>query len=276
MRSSFDARYSVNKQSLACRKTRGEQINDISLRKIQFRDTRTKQSRRRKKGRKEKYVAKEIIDKKPCVESYDLEAGQGERGYCFGEEQSDRDGCCGETQSGRDNCCGETQSGMHAGTRYNGICNSGWSISGDRHNSDNGIPSKIAGTLGCNSSGNIQLISHVSSSDDCKMDFQEDVFQEDAVQENVVQKNVVQEDGRYCRFLPLKSLIEDCVSRLAVESGQSTVEYALVLTAFLGVVVALGLLMGSVEDGLFVEHAVSAASHNVEVLFGGAADVFSY
>lgn len=76
--------------------------------------------------------------------------------------------------------------------------------------------------------------------------------------------------------MPLRDLLAECVSKLEVEAGQSTVEYAVVLTAFMGIVVALGMLMGSLEDGVFVEHAITAASHNVEVLLGGTADVFSY
>lgn len=81
---------------------------------------------------------------------------------------------------------------------------------------------------------------------------------------------------RIGHFVPLRDLLSECISKFEVESGQGTVEYALVLTACFSIFVALGLLMGSIEDGVFVDHAVQAASHNVEVLLGGAADVFSY
>lgn len=60
------------------------------------------------------------------------------------------------------------------------------------------------------------------------------------------------------------------------ERGQSTVEYAVVMAASLAVVVALGLLWNAVDDGLFVQHAVASASHNVQGAFGGVADVFCY
>ncbi len=58
--------------------------------------------------------------------------------------------------------------------------------------------------------------------------------------------------------------------------GQSTVEYAVVLGALLCVVVALGVLAHAVGDGLFVRHAVMAASHNVQGAGGGVVDVFCF
>ena len=60
-------------------------------------------------------------------------------------------------------------------------------------------------------------------------------------------------------------------------SGQSTVEYALVLGAFLAMVVVLGLLWHGVRDGLLVGAASEAASHGTG---GGAVallkDVLGY
>ncbi len=114
----------------------------------------------------------------------------------------------------------------------------------NRHNCDHDIPPQVAGALGCNSARDIGTLAS--------------------------------DESRIGHFVALRDLVSDCVSKLEVESGQSTVEYALVLSACLGVVVGLGLLMGSIEDGVFVEHAVAAASHNVEVLLGGTADVFSF
>lgn len=60
------------------------------------------------------------------------------------------------------------------------------------------------------------------------------------------------------------------------ERGQSTVEAAVVMAAGLAIVVAIGALANAVEDGMFVEHAVLAASHSLDGMLGGAADVFSY
>lgn len=45
------------------------------------------------------------------------------------------------------------------------------------------------------------------------------------------------------------------------ESGQSTVEFAVLLLAFLGMVVTLGLLWRAGREGLLVERSVASASH---------------
>lgn len=66
------------------------------------------------------------------------------------------------------------------------------------------------------------------------------------------------------------------LGRAADERGQATVEFAVVLAAGLAIVVALGALANAAEGGMFVEHAVSAASHSLGGILGGAADVFSY
>lgn len=61
------------------------------------------------------------------------------------------------------------------------------------------------------------------------------------------------------------------------ESGQGTVEFALVTAAFMAVVVALGLLWRAFEGGLFVQHALLSASHHVQLASPGCiADVFLY
>lgn len=61
------------------------------------------------------------------------------------------------------------------------------------------------------------------------------------------------------------------------ESGQATVEYAVVTGAFLVIVVALAALWRQVESGLLVEHALAAASHHVQLTAPGfLADIFLY
>ena len=45
------------------------------------------------------------------------------------------------------------------------------------------------------------------------------------------------------------------------ESGQSTVEYAFVIVAFLALLLALGVLWHSARDGLLQRLAANAASH---------------
>lgn len=63
---------------------------------------------------------------------------------------------------------------------------------------------------------------------------------------------------------------------LADQRGQATVEYALLLAAFLAVLVGLGLLMRAFEEGLFVDHGLAAASHHIQASMGWWADVLGY
>ncbi len=58
--------------------------------------------------------------------------------------------------------------------------------------------------------------------------------------------------------------------------GQSTVEYALISAAFIAIVIGLGALSDLFSGGVVVDHAISAASHGIQNLVGGAVDVFSY
>ena len=62
----------------------------------------------------------------------------------------------------------------------------------------------------------------------------------------------------------------------AEERGQSTVEYAMVLAASLAVVVGLGMLWGAVDGGMFVQHAVASASHNIQGMAGSGAGVLCH
>ena len=63
---------------------------------------------------------------------------------------------------------------------------------------------------------------------------------------------------------------------VADESGQSTVEYAIVFTALLAVVAGAGALMGVLGDGLFVQHAVTSASHSVASSVMGITDALCF
>ena len=61
------------------------------------------------------------------------------------------------------------------------------------------------------------------------------------------------------------------------ERGQGTVEYALVVFALLAIILACGALWKTFEAGVFVEHAVASASHNLSSASPGAlVDVFLY
>lgn len=64
----------------------------------------------------------------------------------------------------------------------------------------------------------------------------------------------------------------DCSSG---EKGQSTVEYALVMAAFVSLLLGIGFLWRVVSGGVLIEHAVACASHNVSgVVSGVLADAF--
>ena len=61
------------------------------------------------------------------------------------------------------------------------------------------------------------------------------------------------------------------------ESGQGTLEYALVLFAFAGLVVGLGAIWHLLDAGSLVQHALQSASHHVHSVAPGAfSDVFMY
>ena len=58
-----------------------------------------------------------------------------------------------------------------------------------------------------------------------------------------------------------------CVGRArGGELGQSTVEFAVVTVGFLALALGIGALWRGVSGGMFVEHAISSASHHI----GGA------
>ncbi len=68
------------------------------------------------------------------------------------------------------------------------------------------------------------------------------------------------------------------LARFAAESlGQSTVEYAIILGAFLAMVMALGAIARAVSEGVVVGKAVEAASHSAgESFVGSLQDVALY
>lgn len=64
--------------------------------------------------------------------------------------------------------------------------------------------------------------------------------------------------------------------KVKIEDGQSTVEFAIVTAAFLVIVVALSLLWNMGDTGIFIDHAISSASHHLQDAAAGiVGDVFS-
>ncbi len=60
-------------------------------------------------------------------------------------------------------------------------------------------------------------------------------------------------------------------------SGQSTVEYAIVLAAFLALLLGMGAMADLFQSGKVVEHALQSASHHLkDVTTGAWADVLLY
>lgn len=60
------------------------------------------------------------------------------------------------------------------------------------------------------------------------------------------------------------------------EAGQASVEYAVVLTGFLALIIALGVLHSFLEEGQLITHALESSSHGIErVHFDNTRDVMS-
>lgn len=62
-----------------------------------------------------------------------------------------------------------------------------------------------------------------------------------------------------------------------VERGQSTIEYAVIMAAFAVILAGLAALLHAMQSGIFIEHALSVASHHVgSVVPAVVADIFLY
>lgn len=64
--------------------------------------------------------------------------------------------------------------------------------------------------------------------------------------------------------------------KLKDTSGQSTVEFVIVLGALISILIALGLLKGLFSDGKIFDHVIGSASHNVSQAVQGIVDVFVF
>ena len=61
------------------------------------------------------------------------------------------------------------------------------------------------------------------------------------------------------------------------DSGQSTVEFAVVTAGFLAATAALSALWHVLSDGMLVEHALAVASHHVQAVAPATlVDIFLY
>lgn len=72
-----------------------------------------------------------------------------------------------------------------------------------------------------------------------------------------------------CKFKILIHNFENC-------DGQSTVEFAIVTAGLFLIVSTFSLLWNIGDSGIFVQHALSCASHHIQEVAGGVVgDVFS-
>ncbi len=58
--------------------------------------------------------------------------------------------------------------------------------------------------------------------------------------------------------------------------GQASVEYGIVTFAFVGMLLALGLLSQKLQAGLFIDHAIQSASHALAASTTWFCDVFLF
>ena len=61
------------------------------------------------------------------------------------------------------------------------------------------------------------------------------------------------------------------------ESGQATVEFAIVTFAFIAATAALALIWHAFDSGLVVNHAIAVASHHIQLVAAATvADIFLF
>lgn len=74
----------------------------------------------------------------------------------------------------------------------------------------------------------------------------------------------------------MRASSNDPTSSASRESGQASVEYAVVLAGVLALIIAFGALHAFLEDGQLITHALRSSSHAVEnVHFDNVADAMS-
>lgn len=77
--------------------------------------------------------------------------------------------------------------------------------------------------------------------------------------------------------MPVASTVCKVAGALQSDRGQSTVEFAIVLAAFICVALGFSALWHAFDQGLFVLHALQSASHHLQgVDLGAWSDVLAY
>lgn len=165
-------------------------------------------------------------------------------------------------------CQGEGRMQMRAG--HNGICHLGGCFGGDSHCCDNGVSAESARALGRHSDRNQQPVGAVAA----ELHFAADSLAYGTLARRTLFAKECGCFGLCAMRAPARvRLVRRCCS----ESGQGTIEYALVMFGFLSVVAGLGALWNMLGDGLLATHALMSASHHVQAVAPGAvADVFAF
>lgn len=161
---------------------------------------------------------------------------------------------------------------LHKGSRNNGICDIGRRLGRDCHPGDNCLQAKAGRALASDSNWDIGIVGRTGCITPCPKAGRRRHLRNDRLN-RFLERHGIGKDRRRNATDHFRNVLRGISQD---EKGQSTVEYAVIVGASLAIVVALGLLAEALNDGMFVQHAISAASHNMQVIIGGAADVFSF
>lgn len=168
--------------------------------------------------------------------------------------------------------CRQGEGRMQMRARHDGICHFGRRFGGDSHCCDNGVSSEGARALGRHSNRNKQLIGTVAAESRLAG------FRLAALHLSELRlAEGILSHVAFVRYAARETAYTRLVRRCRSESGQGTIEYALVMFGFLSIVAGLGALWNMLGDGMLTTHALMSASHHVQAVAPGAvADVFAF
>lgn len=81
---------------------------------------------------------------------------------------------------------------------------------------------------------------------------------------------------RRCERSDQARMCKTRAQKCTCESGQGTVEFALVTVALLAIVIGISAIWHLVSDGTLMQHVLSSASHHIDGQISALADVFAY
>lgn len=191
--------------------------------------------------------------------------------------------------------CRQDEGCVQMRARYNGICHLGRCFGGDSHRCDNGVSAESARALGRHSNGDQQSVTADGAGLQLAMGFRlaaslqlaASAFAQGVHVHRRGQALTRRAFARRVSPSRMHGVLRHCaqgvwpqthiVCKRGSESGQGTIEYALVMFGFLSIVAGLGALWNMLGDGLLATHALVSASHHVQAVAPGAvADVFAF